>query len=260
MKDLHKRVITGVVGVLGLLLITYLGINAIKIFLFIVTLEAIREIYNAFMNKGIKLFLPVLFLGSVITFLCSFMNLNIEYSLIAVFIINAIFAIVIESYELENSIYTFFAYFYAVFLLDLLAVSNELTLIIAAFVVAFCTDTFAYFIGSMFGKHKLIERVSPNKSVEGAIGGTVVSTIVTTIYFYYLGQNYINIDLSFWAVLVIILASVSGQFGDLFASKLKRFVGIKDYANILPGHGGVLDRFDSIIFVSPLIYVLFTIL
>lgn len=260
MKDLHKRVITGIVGIIALIFIMYLGINAIKVFLFIATLEAIREIYNAFMNKGIKLFLPVLFLGSVMTFVCSLLNYNIEYSLIAFFIINAVCSIVIESYELENSIYTFFAYFYTVFLLDLLAVSNELILIIAAFVVAFCTDTFAYFVGSTFGKHKLIERVSPNKSVEGAIGGTVIASIVTVIYFYYIGKNYIDINLSFTAVVIIILASVAGQFGDLFASKLKRFTGIKDYANILPGHGGVLDRFDSIIFVSPVIYVLFHVL
>ncbi|MET3616513.1 phosphatidate cytidylyltransferase [Peptoniphilus olsenii] len=260
MKDLHKRVITGVIGILALILIMYLGIEAIKIFFFIVTLEAIREIYNALIKKGITLFLPTLFFGSVITFVVSFFELNILFAPIAFFIINSICTIIVDDYSLNNSIYTFFAYFYSVFLLTLLAISNDIMLIISAFVVSFSTDTFAYFIGSIFGKHKLIERVSPNKSVEGAIGGTFSATIITTIYFYYISKNFVNIHINFYVVLIIILASVAGQFGDLFASYLKRYTGIKDYANILPGHGGVLDRFDSIIFVSPFIYVLFHIL
>lgn len=143
------------------------------------------------------------------------------------------------------------------FLLTLLGAVNEIYLIISTFVIAFSTDTFAYIIGMLIGKNKLIPRISPNKSVEGAIGGTLFSLIITIIYFYFIDKYYVKINLNITVAMFIIFASVAGQFGDLFASKIKRNVQIKDYANLLPGHGGILDRFDSILFVSPLVYILF---
>ena len=124
-------------------------------------------------------------------------------------------------------------------------------MIYLVFIIAFSTDTFAYFVGSSIGKHKLIPKVSPNKSIEGSIGGVLGCLILTLIYF-----KYINLPISIVAVLFIIVASISGQVGDLIASKIKRVTGIKDYAKILPGHGGILDRFDSTILVIPFVYML----
>ena len=254
MTDLQKRVTTGAVGILLIILIFYLGLKAIKISFFIISLEAVREMYNALYKKGIKLFLPILFFGALITFLCSFFDKNLIFSLVLFFVVNSCLFVHLDDYELNNYAYTTFTYFYAIFLLNLLGSIDDIYLIIAGFIISFSTDTFAYFVGSTFGKHKLIERVSPNKSIEGAPGGTFFALVITRIYFVMLNKNYAIYAL---VVIIIFLSSISGQFGDLFASKIKRYTEIKDYAQILPGHGGILDRFDSLIFISPFIYILY---
>lgn len=257
MTDLQKRVSTGIVGIAILILIFYLGLNAIKFSIFVITIEAIRELYNALINKGIKLYLPSLLFGALITFVFSILDKNLTFALVLYFIFNSSLYVLLKDYTLSNYSFTNMAYFYLVFFLNLLGSLDDIYIIISAFVIAFSTDTFAYFVGSTFGKHKLIERVSPNKSVEGALGGTFFAIILTSVYFTLLNKyNYIY-DINILVILLIMLASIAGQFGDLFASKIKRYSGIKDYAQILPGHGGILDRFDSLIFISPLVYILY---
>ncbi len=121
---------------------------------------------------------------------------------------------------------------------------------------AWGSDIGAYFTGVFFGKHKLCPLISPKKTVEGAIGGIVVCMLlscITAILFVCFGK----LDVSVWLVLAISpFFSVAGMFGDLTASVLKRQCGIKDYGTIMPGHGGVLDRFDSILMIAPLFYLL----
>lgn len=119
------------------------------------------------------------------------------------------------------------------------------------FVGAWVTDTFAYFSGYFFGKHKLIPAVSPKKTVEGAIGGTLFAMIGFAIVGIIYGYSIKNIII---LALVGLFASVVSQFGDLSASLVKRHYGIKDYGKLFPGHGGVLDRFDSILAVSAFLY------
>lgn len=257
MTDLQKRVSTGIVGIAILILIFYLGLNAIKFSIFVITIEAIRELYNALINKGIKLYLPSLLVGALITFVFSILDKNLTFALVLYFIFNSSLYVLLKDYTLSNYSFTNMAYFYLVFFLNLLGSLDDIYIIISAFVIAFSTDTFAYFVGSTFGKHKLIERVSPNKSVEGALGGTFFAIILTSVYFTLLNKyNYIYY-INILVILLIMLASIAGQFGDLFASKIKRYTGIKDYAQILPGHGGILDRFDSLIFISPLVFILY---
>ena len=121
------------------------------------------------------------------------------------------------------------------------------------FVGAWVTDTFAYFSGYFLGKHKLIPSVSPKKTVEGAIGGSLATTITFGVY------GWIRIgDVKLALILAAIglVTSVVSQFGDLAASLIKRQWGIKDYGNLFPGHGGVLDRFDSILAVSAFLYII----
>lgn len=257
MTDLQKRVSTGIVGIALIILIFYLGLNAIKTAIFILTLEGIRELYNALIKKGIKLYLPTLLFGALLTFICSILHLNLIFGLVVYFILNSSIYVLYEDYSISDYSFTNMAYLYVVFFLNLLGSLDDIYLIISAFVIAFTTDTFAYFVGSTFGKHKLIEKVSPNKSVEGAIGGTFFALILTTAYFVMLNKYNAIYNINFIVILIIFLASIAGQFGDLFASKIKRFTGIKDYAQILPGHGGILDRFDSLIFISPFIFILY---
>lgn len=257
MTDLQKRVSTGIVGIALIILIFYLGLNAIKLSIFILTLEGIRELYNALIKKSIKLYLPTLLVGALLTFLCSILDLNLIYGLVVYFILNSSIYVLSEDYSINDYSFTNMAYLYIVFFLNLLGSLDDIYLIISAFVVAFTTDTFAYFVGSTFGKHKLIERVSPNKSIEGAIGGTFFALILTTVYFVILNKYNAIYNINFVVILIVLLASIAGQIGDLFASKIKRYTGIKDYAQILPGHGGILDRFDSLIFISPFIFILY---
>ncbi|QBO35273.1 phosphatidate cytidylyltransferase [Periweissella cryptocerci] len=123
-----------------------------------------------------------------------------------------------------------------------------------ALLIVWITDSGAYMIGRALGKHKLAPRISPNKTWEGSIGGTVVSVIVSAIYLLVFPAVQVY---SFPVMLVIALfASIAGQFGDLIESALKRYYNVKDSGKILPGHGGILDRFDSLLIVLPVLFLL----
>ena len=124
------------------------------------------------------------------------------------------------------------------------------------FLGAWITDIFAYFCGRAFGKHKLIPDVSPKKTVEGSIGGTVFCILVMVIFGFVVEKlvSEISANLLIFAVAGVLIAAVS-QIGDLSMSVIKRKYGVKDYGFIFPGHGGVLDRFDSVIAVSALLMV-----
>ena len=128
-------------------------------------------------------------------------------------------------------------------------------LILLPFVIAFLSDTAAYFAGRAFGRHKLAPIISPNKTVEGVFGGVLGAVIGVAIYCLILEKafqfeaNYLYIP--FYGV----IGSLGAVFGDLCFSAVKRQTGIKDYGNLIPGHGGILDRFDSMIIVAPLVEV-----
>lgn len=121
-----------------------------------------------------------------------------------------------------------------------------LRIIVYLFMITILTDTFALFTGRLIGKHKLLESVSPKKTIEGFIGGVLVATFTSTVFY----LTVINSSSSVFVVILFsLLLSIIGQFGDLFFSAIKRYYKVKDFSNIMPGHGGVLDRLDSIIFV-----------
>lgn len=128
--------------------------------------------------------------------------------------------------------------------------------ILLPFVVAWLSDVFALFAGLLFGKHKLAPEISPKKTVEGAIGGVVGSVVCTLLYGFILGRWFgapaVRYELLAGYALV---GAVVSQFGDLSFSYIKRQYKIKDYGSIFPGHGGVLDRFDSVIFCAPLLEI-----
>ncbi len=123
-------------------------------------------------------------------------------------------------------------------------------IILGAFIIIWVNDSFAYLVGKAFGKHKLFSSISPKKTVEGFIGGLFFSAISGLIF----AQLSQTLSLGQWFILALLI-SVFGTIGDLIESKFKRLAKVKDSGKIMPGHGGILDRLDSIIFVAPIIYL-----
>jgi phosphatidate cytidylyltransferase len=133
-------------------------------------------------------------------------------------------------------------------------------LVLIPFVVAFMSDTGAYFIGCSLGKHKLAPEISPNKSVEGVLGGMAFAVIGMLLYCVILSVGFkCQVNFAF-AIIYGLVGSIAGVFGDLCFSVIKRQTGIKDYGNLMPGHGGALDRFDSMHVVAPLMELLLMVL
>lgn len=129
-------------------------------------------------------------------------------------------------------------------------------IVLIVLVAAFCSDSAALFAGMAFGKHKLAPRVSPKKTIEGAIGGLaggMLGMILFRIVFFLVTEVQLNIA---WCVVLGLAGAAMGQLGDLSFSAVKRECGIKDYGRLLPGHGGVLDRFDSVIFAAPVVWLI----
>ncbi|MEZ4859269.1 MAG: phosphatidate cytidylyltransferase [Flavobacteriaceae bacterium] len=122
-------------------------------------------------------------------------------------------------------------------------------IIVGIFILIWVNDSFAYLIGKNFGKRKLLERISPKKTIEGFWGGFFTTLLASYFIFKYVNHLSFPIWISFG-----IMVSVLGTFGDLIQSKFKRQAGVKDSGTLMPGHGGIYDRLDSVLFVSPFIY------
>ncbi|TDW52229.1 phosphatidate cytidylyltransferase [Flavobacterium sp. 270] len=135
-------------------------------------------------------------------------------------------------------------------------------IIIGLFVLIWTNDTFAYLVGKSMGKHKLFERVSPKKTVEGFLGGAVFAAfagfLISKLYIQP-NPDFSSRSILIWTIIAVIV-SVFGTIGDLIESKFKRIAGVKDSGSIMPGHGGILDRLDSVIFVAPIIFLFYQIL
>ena len=135
-------------------------------------------------------------------------------------------------------------------------------IIIGLFILIWTNDTFAYIVGKTIGKHKLFERISPKKTIEGFIGGIIFAVFAG----YLISKYYIRATTQFsdksiliWTIIAVIVG-VMGTIGDLIESKFKRIAGVKDSGKIMPGHGGILDRLDSVIFVAPFVFLFYKIL
>lgn len=139
--------------------------------------------------------------------------------------------------------------------LYLTAINQERKILIGIFILIWTNDTFAYIVGKSIGKTKLYEKISPKKTIEGFIGGLIFAIVFSVIIAIY----YIEQPIYIWSLLALI-TGLFGTLGDLIESKFKRIAGVKDSGKIMPGHGGILDRLDSIIFASPFIFLFYQIL
>ena len=172
--------------------------------------------------------------------------------------IMTIYVITFPKYKSQDAMLVFTGIFYVAVMLSYIykvrVAGDGKYIVWLVFVSSWGNDTFAYFTGVTFGKHKLVPHLSPKKSVEGAIGGITGAALVGLLYGFILHKA-----LGIKAMIPFLVISAVGAFisifGDLAASAIKRNYDVKDYSNLIPGHGGILDRFDSMIFVAPIVYI-----
>ena len=153
-----------------------------------------------------------------------------------------------EEYNINDALFLIGSVLFIGLSFNLIIITRnyDITYIIYLLLITTITDTFALFTGMLIGKHKLCPKISPKKTIEGLIGGTIMGTFVATIFYNTIISS--TVPLVTVIMLTFVLCLV-GQLGDLVFSSIKRYYDVKDFSNLIPGHGGILDRFDSLIFV-----------
>ena len=261
-----KRIISGLI-ILGICLAIFLFANkyVVDVFVSLIALMSVHELYKAFEHKNHH---PIKSVGYIAAIAIAFIHVipkgtaTLFLGGIIVVSIFALFLIAILKYnkiDILDIALTFFGICYVIVFSAFLAITRELQygnfLVWYILIASSITDTYAYFAGKTFGKITFT-KVSPNKHLEGSIVGTLAAIIwgvcFTALLNTYLGTN---INLVLMGAIMLVL-SIMGQVGDLAASVIKRYCGIKDYSNVIPGHGGILDRIDSVIFIAPFAYYL----
>lgn len=246
----------GVLLLIPLILVLFTGSIPLYITASILTLFALYEFFSSFKQNNYK---PFNLIAYSLVFILLFYNLrlvSIRFVIsmsIFLFLISMIISLFTEHSILDLAI-TILGIVYIILPFQLIVLIHEFNqfnpnLTFLIFIIAFCSDSFAYICGKMFGKHKLIPRISPNKTIEGSLGAILCTLVIILIYCFVFDLNFISFSI------LSILGSILAQLGDLFASSIKRYNGIKDFSNLIIGHGGVLDRFDSILLLTPFIYI-----
>lgn len=292
MNETLKRAISGAVYI-ALLLTSILYSTESFIILFgiflIITIYEFSNIVN--LNKVFSILFGILIYSSVILvshynkqselFLNNLFNSNLTLNanikqlnlvLLGITIVVSIKCIIFLFYDSVQKISTSSKYLYLlgyitlpfIFTVKISFGTNDYNpkIIIGLFVLIWTNDTFAYLVGKSMGKHKLFERVSPKKTIEGFVGGMVFAAFAGFLISKFYIQpkpEFSDKSILIWMIIALIV-SFFGTIGDLIESKFKRIAGVKDSGSIMPGHGGILDRLDSVIFVAPFIFLFYQIL
>jgi phosphatidate cytidylyltransferase len=251
-----KRTITALIGAPIFLGLIYLGGLYTAFLVAVLTFLALREFMQIGEQMGIcvwhkltTLFVVVWLIIMVIGGAKWMVSALVFWFLVGL----GRMALTYPGTSLFETCYNLLAVFYSVILFShlylLCQLPNGIELTFLAVLLAWATDIGAYIIGRRFGSHLLAPKVSPKKTVEGAFGGLLFCLAAALVFWYFIGG-------ASWIVFVslAVIIGIGAQIGDLYESALKRSAGVKDSGKIIPGHGGVLDRFDSLIFVFPLVY------
>ena len=253
-NDTLIRVLVAIIGI-PIIVLAILS-DGIYFFIFVFLLNGfcMYELFRLFEKRNINSLkiLSIVFSSAALIFYAidfkySFITLILSFIIIAT-------AEIFREEKIRNPLspaVTLFAFVYiSVTMLMLLELERDSHLLLAIVVMMWSNDTGAYFTGRTIGKHKLTP-VSPNKTVEGLVGGIVFTFIVGFLIYHF---RLIDMDIKSLAVYTFIVSFI-GTAGDLFESLIKRYVGVKDSSHIIPGHGGVLDRFDSFMFIIPALFI-----
>ncbi|MDP4087793.1 MAG: phosphatidate cytidylyltransferase [Bacillota bacterium] len=243
----------------------FLGGYYLMAFCFAISLIGMHEFFSVIRKKGFNPFEKIAYLAAVMYYVILIVNRNQNYlgTLLVILTLVLLCIPVIEpKYNFVDAALSLLSVIYIPILFSLITLINQKlcgnVLVWLVFITAWGCDTSAYYAGRFLGKNKLCPKVSPKKTVEGSIGGVVGSTLVALIFGYIIEQNYNVMDLINYP-LIGMLCGIICQFGDLVASSIKRYAGVKDYSNLIPGHGGILDRFDSIIYSAAAVFYYLTI-
>ncbi|MFP3155113.1 phosphatidate cytidylyltransferase [Lachnospiraceae bacterium ZAX-1] len=259
----RTRFISGIVLIIIALVFIIMGGTLLLTGLCIISIIGLFEFYRIFhIEKTILGYLG--YCGAVLYYLdlyAGYLPDRMIYVLGMLVLFMAAYVFAFPQFKADQILAAFFGIFYVVAMLaciyQIRMLSTGAYIVWLAFICSWGCDTCAYCVGVSIGKHKLAPQLSPKKSVEGAVGG-VVGAIFLTIIYGFVFQKAMGITVP----LIYAMASISGigalisMIGDLAASAIKRNYGIKDYGKLIPGHGGILDRFDSVIFTAPIIYYL----
>lgn len=264
-----KRVGTALIGSPIVIALLVLGNSKIiDVFLALVAVRAVNE-YNKCAKNSCN---PISWISYIPAVLIAFIHiLSVELWLkilpivIPVFLLVQFLQVIITDGKTtyKDIVYTTTGGLYIISLivfLSLLYGSKDGKILVWYIMFAsWGSDTFAYLIGKNFGKHKF-SKISPNKTIEGCIGGLVGAAILCLIYTFIV-NSFFKIGLVYWQITIIaVILCIIGQIGDFAASVIKRHFEVKDFSDLFPGHGGMIDRIDSIIFIAPFAYYIFIIL
>lgn len=261
------RVLSAIVGIPVLLYLVWYGGMPLLTLISIIAGLGIWEINRLWNKMNVGMWLPGALASGILMVISSYLENGISLGTVHLnggFLLGAVvfFALIINIFYLVKSYpkFTFTDMAVTVFsslyvgwliahLLYLRQLSSGFHFVVLVLAATWSTDTFAYFVGMNFGKRKLAPVLSPNKSVEGAVGG-VLGSVIASILIGYLNPQ---MPISGYAIVGTLIGTI-GQIGDLAESALKRMAGVKDSGNIIPGHGGILDRFDSLLLTAPVAY------
>lgn len=246
---MKQRIITAIILMIIAIPCVVLGGYYFRALIGVILALSVYEMLHICTRPRIKIYLYVIvFLFFLYGFIFDMNDLFIASYGILVFMVTLFAATIFdETLTIERTGYIFtMGVLIAAGLHAMLVIRNQygFQYVILLALATYGSDTGAYFSGVLFGKHKLIPRLSPKKTIEGSIGGIVLGTLLSAGYACYLG--YLNNNMILMAAFFVL--TITGQIGDLVFSAVKRHFGVKDYSNLLPGHGGILDRIDSIVF------------
>ena len=255
-KYMKKRVISAIVALIIVVPLLILGGYWFYIGACIIGVIGFNEFLQVReKNKKIPILIKCLSMAAFVILMMSAVNntymFKIDYRYLTLSILLCLLPLLSypdqKKFDADDAFYILGGVFFLGITFNFLITIRNMSLdyFIYIMLVTFMTDTFAHFFGTKLGKIKLCPKISPNKTVEGALGGTFFGTFIGVVYF----LTFIKVDAHIIAIVLISLfLSIMAQFGDLFFSSVKRKYGVKDYGNIMPGHGGVLDRVDSLLF------------
>lgn len=257
------RLISGIVLVALALVFVISGGNVLLLVTGVISLIGMFELFRVFQFEK-TILAGLSYLAAIVYYL----NLKLCFVSDSMVIILALFILLMfafvftyPKYRTEQVMAAFFGLFYVAIMLSYLyrirCLENGLYLAFMIFICSWGCDTCAYCVGILIGKHKMSPKLSPKKSIEGAVGGVVGTALLSALYcFIFRAQMNLNTEDILALSVIAAIAGLISMVGDLTASAIKRNYDIKDYGHLIPGHGGILDRFDSMIITAPIIFYL----